>query len=226
MAKPIDIEITASKIVYGAVLHKNDFTFELKDEHGKTESTAKNDDFGWVRFKELTFNKEGVFKFSIRETHAPKDCDISHKIVPLEIHVTEAGPGRVEADVIYPEGPPVFTNDCGECNNIVFEALKFDQAGTFEFTVKELSKSGGGWITDSREYRVKIIVKDDGHGNLIAVVEYPEGFPKFVDIFEHRSIEIVLKACKIASGAKLPKGKFKFGVFDEHGKLVATAYNE
>ena len=67
---------------------------------------------------------------------------------------------------------------------------------------------------------------EDGFGNLIATVEYPEGFPEFVNKYKRRPAHIIISACKLAVGAPLPKGRFEFGLYDSHGKLVATARNE
>lgn len=109
--------------------------------------------------------------------------------------------------------------------NVLFPDICFDEAGVYEFTVKETSVSGDGWITDPREYPVIVTVTDDGHGHLTAHVEYPEGKPEFINKYEPKKVCVKLTACKIAIGAPLKDGQFEFGVFDEHGKKVASAKN-
>ena len=71
------------------------------------------------------------------------------------------------------------TND--ECGKIVFPALTFTQSGVFHFTVRELSPSSCGIVTDDRVFPVTVTVTDNGAGQLIATVSYPDGKPVFVN---------------------------------------------
>jgi hypothetical protein len=47
--------------------------------------------------------------------------------------------------------------------------------------MRETTPSDKQWKTDSRKYRVVIIITKDDNGNLVSNVEYPDGFPKFVN---------------------------------------------
>ena len=66
-------------------------------------------------------------------------------------------------------------------NNINFPALEFTAPGVYSYTIKELTPSNRQWETDSRVYRVIITVTDNGEGLLVASLDYPDGFPKFVN---------------------------------------------
>ena len=110
------------------------------------------------------------------------------------------------------------------CSSIKFK-LTFDKPGVYEYTMEELTKSGNGWTTDDGEFKVIVRVEDDGHGKLTATVEYPDGNPHFENKYEAEPVEVVIKATKRAIGAELPCDKFEFGLFDEHGDLVATTRN-
>jgi len=68
-----------------------------------------------------------------------------------------------------------------KCQNINFPALTFTSAGVYTYTIKELTPSDDDWQTDDRVYRAVVKVTDDGEGGLKAAVEYPDGFPKFVN---------------------------------------------
>jgi len=70
-------------------------------------------------------------------------------------------------------------------NNIKFPALIFDKPGVYSYVMKELSPSSGDWITDRREYRVIITVKEK-LGELVARVDYPDGDPVFVNKYCHK----------------------------------------
>jgi pilin isopeptide linkage protein len=64
---------------------------------------------------------------------------------------------------------------------IDFPKLTFTASGKYSYTVKELTPSGGGWKTDGRVYRIVVNVDEDENGELVAKVEYPDGFPSFVN---------------------------------------------
>ena len=67
--------------------------------------------------------------------------------------------------------------------SINFPELIFTSAGTYLYTVKELTTSDEEWDTDNRVYRVVVIVADSGNGNLTADLYYPDGMPHFVNIY-------------------------------------------
>ena len=110
------------------------------------------------------------------------------------------------------------------CSSIRFN-LTFDAPGVYEYTMEELTQSGGGWTTDDAEFRVVVTVEDDGQGNLVASVAYPDGNPIFTNRYGAEPVEVVIHATKRAVGAELPCDRFEFGLFDEEGELVATARN-
>ena len=68
-----------------------------------------------------------------------------------------------------------------KCQNINFSPITFTSPGIYSYTIKELTPSDANWKTDSRIYRVVVTVTDNGHGALEARVEYPDGFPRFVN---------------------------------------------
>ena len=72
------------------------------------------------------------------------------------------------------------------CKNINFPALTFTSPGVYSYTVKELTPSDERWKTDDRVYRVIVTVVRNTDGNLSASVDYPDGFPKFVNTYDGR----------------------------------------
>jgi len=67
------------------------------------------------------------------------------------------------------------------CHNINFPELTFTSPGVYSYTVKELTPSRGKWRTDDRVYRVIVTVTKNEDGTLAAALDYPDGFPKFVN---------------------------------------------
>ena len=65
--------------------------------------------------------------------------------------------------------------------NVNFPELTFTSPGVYLYTIKELTPSGDRWKTDRRVYRVVVTVTKDECGDLVAKLDYPDGFPKFVN---------------------------------------------
>ena len=61
------------------------------------------------------------------------------------------------------------TNDAE--GNVAFRELTLKQAGTYTFTMREVAGDVEGMTYDNSEYTVKVSVKDDGNGQLVATVE-------------------------------------------------------
>ena len=57
-------------------------------------------------------------------------------------------------------------------------SLKFNETGFYTFYIKETSTQKKGWTKDFRMYTACVTVADD-EGKLSALVEYPQGNPKF-----------------------------------------------
>ena len=60
---------------------------------------------------------------------------------------------------------------------IEFPAIDFDKVGTYDFTLVEMNDGQTGITYDGRSYKVTVVVTDDGKGNLVANVTWPNGTP-------------------------------------------------
>ena len=60
---------------------------------------------------------------------------------------------------------------------IEFPAIDFDKVGTYDFTLVEMNDGQTGITYDDRSYKVTVVVTDDGKGNLVANVAWPNGTP-------------------------------------------------
>lgn len=60
---------------------------------------------------------------------------------------------------------------------IEFPAIDFDKVGTYDFTLAEMNDGQTGITYDGRSYKVTVVVTDDGKGNLVANVTWPNGTP-------------------------------------------------
>ena len=60
---------------------------------------------------------------------------------------------------------------------IEFPAIDFDKVGAYDFTLVEMNDGQTGITYDDRSYKVTVVVTDDGKGNLVANVTWPNGTP-------------------------------------------------
>ncbi|MDR2166737.1 MAG: DUF11 domain-containing protein [Clostridiales bacterium] len=223
---PADVELVMSKIGVGAPLSGGEFEFVIFDEDGIEVFTATNDANGLITFPIMQFSAPGLYRYTVRETDGPADWDLDTSEWHIEIDVVLVD-GSPHATVIYPDGVPSFVNthSSATCGMFVFPELIFDTPGTYEYTLREKTPSGGGWVTDPGVIRVIVDVVDDGHGNLVSTVSYPDDFPSFTNTFSLAPSRTVISGCKIGIGAPLPDGRFTFGLYDESGQLISTATN-
>lgn len=58
---------------------------------------------------------------------------------------------------------------------VVFPAIQYSEAGTYQYTLSEVKGSEVGVTYDETAYAVTVVVEDDGEGSLIATVSYEGG---------------------------------------------------
>ena len=222
-----NVTLLMSKIAIGAAQAAGEFEFGIFEQGGITPLyTATNDNKGLITFTGINFTTAGEFDYIVKEINAPANWETDDTEWPIKIIVTNVQ-GDLVAVVEYPNGVPIFVNTLrgATCGAFQFPDLVYDEPGVYEYTLRELTPSGDGWKTDDRVIRLIVTVVDDGHGNLVATVEYPDGFPSFTNIYEVVPTRVIISGCKVAIGAPLPVGRFEFGLFDSEGNLIAKVTN-
>ena len=122
-AAPVTLKLGAAKVLKGAELKADQFSFELKSRDGKVMSTAKNAADGSVAFDALTFKQAGTYTFTVSEVddgqaHVTYDKAVRKIVVTVSDEAADGTKtGYLSAKVSY-EGdanvPPVFTNSYAE----------------------------------------------------------------------------------------------------------------
>ncbi len=112
---PTDITIEAEKILNGAELNGNDFTFELYDKDGKLIEKVKNDKNGKVVFSKLNITEAGTYVYTIKElSENANGITYDATVYTVTVNVKDGGKGLFEVEIIY-------SNAEGEVNKAVFE---------------------------------------------------------------------------------------------------------
>lgn len=112
-----------------------------------------------------------------------------------------------------------------------FDALTFEEAGDYYYTMVEKNTELGGITYDTTGYTVKVHVEDKG-GHLEASVQYldPEGtevsVPDFNNQYGAKGTQAILAATKVLEGRKLQAGEFSFVLKDQDGTTLSTAVND
>jgi pilin isopeptide linkage protein len=107
--------------------------------------------------------------------------------------------------------------------SVSFDAIKYEAAGTYTYTISEVNNGKGGVGYDTTSHAVKVVVSDDGKGNLSAVTTYDDkaDVPTFTNTYTLKGTSVTLAGTKTLSGAKMTDGEFSFTV-KENGVTVAT----
>ena len=260
-----EVVLYAEKVLTGRTLEANEFAFELVDEEGNVLQTKANDATGQIYFDELMYDKDGEYRYTIREK-ADADSTITYdmKEIGVVVKVTDED-GQLVAKATY-DGNTIFENDytpkAGEVvlnaekvltgrtleanefafelvdeegtvlqtkandatGQIYFDALTYEEAGEYRYTIREQAGNDGTITYDTRELAVVVTVTDED-GQLTAVAEY-EGNQVFENSYQPKAGSVVLSAEKVLTGRTLQANEFDFELVDEDGTVLQTKAND
>ncbi|MDR0946251.1 MAG: hypothetical protein LBM87_00695, partial [Ruminococcus sp.] len=111
------------------------------------------------------------------------------------------------------------TNDAN--GDIKFPVGYFDKPGEIDYTIKETTPDGGGYTSDKSSYPYKVIVTDNGKGQLVAQIIQPTPEPTFVNTYTTAGSEHILAFKSLqgwSNGQASPN--FKFILRDKAGNVV------
>ena len=107
---------------------------------------------------------------------------------------------------------------------IQFPELKFTQEETRTFTIAEKAGDVAGVEYDPNAYEVKVVVKDNGQGQLVATPDTKN--ITFTNVYKAASTDATIKAKKVLNGKELVADAYTFELKEKDtGKVVATAKN-
>ncbi|MDB1696460.1 FctA domain-containing protein [Enterococcus casseliflavus] len=107
---------------------------------------------------------------------------------------------------------------------IYFDAIPYDKAGEYRYTIREKAGTDGTITYDAKELAVVVTVTDED-GQLTAVAEY-EGNQVFENSYQPKAGSVVLSAEKVLTGRTLQANEFDFELVDEAGNVLQTKAND
>jgi pilin isopeptide linkage protein/LPXTG-motif cell wall-anchored protein len=137
----------------------------------------------------------------------------------------ELAAGEFEFELVGADGTVVGTAKNTKAGGVVFAPIEYDQAGTYEYTLREVAGDQAGVTYDPTEVKVTVtVVNDNATGKLVATVAYdPE--PTFTNVYTAKPVSVALSATKTLANRDLEAGAFTFEALDADGKTVSTATN-
>ncbi|WP_391592435.1 Spy0128 family protein [Streptococcus oralis] len=105
---------------------------------------------------------------------------------------------------------------------IQFPELTFTKEETRTFTISEKAGDVAGVEYDPNAYEVKVVVKDNGQGQLVATPDTKN--ITFTNVYKAKPAKATITATKVLNGKELEADKYEFEL-KEGDKVVATAKN-
>ena len=105
---------------------------------------------------------------------------------------------------------------------VTFKDIEFNEAGDHTYTISEKVGSEAGVTYDTAKHEVKVNVKDNGEGKLVATVTGNN--PTFTNTYKAASTTVNITAKKVLEGKALEAGKYEFEL-KEGEKVIGTATN-
>ena len=112
-----------------------------------------------------------------------------------------------------------------ENGKVKFEAIKYKEAGTFKYTIKEVNDNKPGYTYDANVLKATVTV-EDVLGEKLASVKFEDSKKEFTNTYAAKKATLQLEAKKVLKGKALEAGQFEFELKEkESDKVVATAKN-
>ena len=111
-----------------------------------------------------------------------------------------------------------------ENGKVKFESIKYKEAGTFNYTIKEVNDNKPGYTYDANVLKATVTVKDV-LGEKLASVKFEDSKKEFTNSYAAKEAKLQLEAKKVLKGKALEAGKFEFEL-KENGTVLHTVSND
>ena len=111
-----------------------------------------------------------------------------------------------------------------ENGKVKFEAIKYKEAGTFKYTIKEVNDNKPGYTYDANVLKATVTV-EDVLGEKLASVKFEDSKKEFTNTYAAKEAKLQLEAKKVLNGKALEAGQFEFEL-KEDGKVLHTVSND
>ncbi len=111
-----------------------------------------------------------------------------------------------------------------------FEAITYEEAGTYYYTISETNNALGGVTYDEKVYNVEVVVADNSGKLEIVKVTYTSDDVSsedviFNNIYKAKDVEIEISAIKNLTGRELKEGEFTFVIKNSNDEIISKTTN-
>jgi len=111
-----------------------------------------------------------------------------------------------------------------ENGKVKFEAIKYKEAGTFKYTIKEVNDNKPGYTYDANVLKATVTV-EDVLGEKLASVKFEDSKKEFTNTYAAKEAKLQLEAKKVLNGKAIEAGQFEFEL-KENGAVLHTVSND
>ena len=111
-----------------------------------------------------------------------------------------------------------------ENGKVKFEAIKYKEAGTFKYTIKEVNDNKPGYTYDANVLKATVTV-EDVLGEKLASVKFEDSKKEFTNSYAATEAKLQLEAKKVLNGKAIEAGQFEFEL-KENGTVLHTVSND
>ena len=111
-----------------------------------------------------------------------------------------------------------------ENGKVKFEAIKYKEAGTFKYTIKEVNDNKPGYTYDANVLKATVTV-EDVLGEKLASVKFEDSKKEFTNSYAAKEAKLQLEAKKVLNGKAIEAGQFEFEL-KENGAVLHTVSND
>ena len=111
-----------------------------------------------------------------------------------------------------------------ENGKVKFEAIKYKEAGTFKYTIKEVNDNKPGYTYDANVLKATVTV-EDVLGEKLASVKFEDSKKEFTNTYAVKEAKLQLEANKVLNGKAIEAGQFEFEL-KENGTVLHTVSND
>lgn len=219
-------------VKFPAVKFSNEGTFKYQIKEVNDNKKGYTYDDSVLEAEVTVANVYGQKIASVKYKDSKKEFTNSYaaKEAKLQLEATKVLNGKaIEAgqfEFELKENGAVLHTVSNDANGkIQFPELKFTQEETRTFTISEKAGDVAGVEYDPNAYEVKVVVKDNGQGQLVATPDTKN--ITFTNVYKAKPAKpIIITATKVLNGKELEADKYEFELKEkESDKVVATAKN-
>ncbi|MGM0168071.1 hypothetical protein IGI39_003083 [Enterococcus sp. AZ135] len=199
-----EVKGTDSRITYDGTKYK--VSVKVEDKAGQLVATP-------------TYEGDVVFKNTYTPSAGSLVLEASKQLTGKELTA-----GQFNFELLDSQGNVLQTKTNDGNGKIYFDALPFEKAGTYEYTIQEVKGTDSRITYDGTKYKVSVKVEDKA-GQLVATPTY-EGDVVFKNTYTPSAGSLVLEASKQLTGKELTAGQFNFELLDSQGNVLQTKTND